>query len=63
MIAIGEKMNGFCSMCAVEKDDVRAITLFVRGNRDSYNRTFLCENHLRQIAETINILFEDGEHE
>ena len=63
MITIGEKINGFCSMCAEEKEDTRAISLYVRSNRDSYNRIFLCEKHMKQLANIIIDLFEVGEHE
>lgn len=63
MVSIGNKINSFCSMCAKEKEDVRPITLFVQGNRKSYNRIFLCEKHLKQVAETIDFLFDDGSEE
>ena len=61
MITISDKVETFCSMCCGEKKDVRAITLFAGNRKDSYNRIFLCEKHLKQIAETIDFLFEDGE--
>ena len=63
MLTIGEKINSYCSMCCHEEKDVRAITLFAGNRKDSYNRIFLCESHLKQIAETINFLFEDGEQD
>lgn len=63
MVSIGNKINNFCSMCAKEKEDVRPITLYVQGNREAYNRIFLCENHLKQVAETIDFLFDDGSEE
>ena len=63
MLTIGDKNNGFCSMCCYDTDDVRAITLFAGKRKDSYNRIFLCEKHLMQIEIAIRTLFEDGAQE